>query len=241
MPRILDGIVYALVTARGGSKGVPRKNLLPLAGKPMLLWSIEAARTSPAVNRVLLSTEDEEIARIGRDGGAEVPFLRPRELAGDTSPHIDVVLHALHWLEENESALPEHLLLLQPTSPLRAARDLDAAVALARQLPPPPAVISVCEAPLHPYWAQTVLHDGTLQPLYPEHEDTRRQDLPPLYCLNGAIYLTRVAVLLRERTLTPRGARAYVMPPERSIDVDTPWDFRLADLIMRETHALPAD
>jgi CMP-N-acetylneuraminic acid synthetase len=241
MPRTLDGVVYALITARGGSKGLPGKNLRPLAGKPMLLWSVEAARGSPGVGRVLLSTEDEQIARVGREGGAEVPFLRPAELAQDHSPHIDVVLHALHWLADHEGALPEHLLLLQPTSPLRQARDIDAAIALARRPPPPPAVVSVCEAPLHPYWAQTILADGTLAALFPEHQDLRRQDLPPLYSLNGALYLTRTEAILRERNVMPAGTRAYVMPAERSVDVDTAWDFRLAEFLLGDTHGRDAD
>src|SRR5262249_27956184 len=128
-----------------------------------------------------------------------------------------------------------------PTSPLRQSRDIDAAIALARRPPPPPAVVSVCEAPLHPYWAQTVLDDGSLRPLFPEHQDLRRQELPPLYSLNGALYLTRTETILQERNLMPAGTRAYVMPGERSVDVDTAWDFRLAEFLLGDTHGRAAD
>jgi CMP-N,N'-diacetyllegionaminic acid synthase len=239
IPRILKGKVFALVTARGQSKELPGKNLRLLAGRPLLVWAIDAARQSEGVDRVLLSTEDREIARVGHDGGAEVPFLRPGELAGDTTTQISVILHVLEWLGEHEGALPEYLLLLQPTSPLRGPEDIDAAIAIARSHPPPSAVISVCAAPCHPYWAQEVLPGGTLKALYPEYEHLRRQDLPAIYIPNGAIYLNRVDSLLVDRTVTPVGSRAYIMPAERSIDIDTPWDFLVADLVMRAKHVQP--
>lgn len=134
--------VVGLVTARGGSQRLPRKNVLPLAGKPMIAWTIEAALQSEALTRVIVSTDDEEIARVSREYGAEVPFSRPTELAEADSDHVAVVEHALDWLAEHEGVQPDWVLLLQPTSPLRTAEDIDACVALARESAAP-AVVSV--------------------------------------------------------------------------------------------------
>lgn len=234
--------VYALVTARGGSKGVPRKNLRLLREKPLLVWTIDTALQSSAVDRILLSTEDEEIATIGLDAGAEVPFRRPAELAHDTSAHIDVVLHALGWLKDNEGSLPTYLLLLQPTSPFRTYQDIDAAIDLAGQPPGAPAVVAVCECVHHPYLAQRILPDGTLGD-FARHDlkDDRRQALPKAYVPNGAIYLNRVESLFNSRSFMPSGTRAYVMPPERSLDIDTPWDLYIAELMLKNPYGSVSD
>ena len=123
--------IVCIITARGGSKSIPRKNVLPLGGKPVIAWSIEAALQSPSVSRVIVSTDDEEIAEVSREWGAEVPFMRPAELAGDDTPHLAVMLHAIRWLESDQGTLPEFILLLQPTSPLRTSEDIEAAVRIA--------------------------------------------------------------------------------------------------------------
>ena len=204
-----DISVLAVVTARGGSKGVPGKNIRLLGGKPLIVWTIEAARASTRVNRVLLSTEDDEIARIGRDAGAEVPFKRPAELAGDESSHPGVVLHALQWVKDHDGFSPEYVLVLQPTSPFRTAQDIDAAIELAMQPPRPPAVVSVYDCAHHPYWARRVLQDGTLQDFMKvKLKDERRQALPKAYMLNGAIFLIQVESLVREQSFIPQGSRA---------------------------------
>lgn len=234
--------VYALVTARAGSKGVPSKNTRQLGGKPLLLWTIEAARSSVGVKRVLLSTEDEEIARLGRSAGVDVPFQRPSELASDTASHIDVVLHVLDWLQQNEGELPDYLLLLQPTSPFRTSQDIEAAIALAKEPRDPPAVVSVCECEQHPYWAKVILADGTMEEFVKNTlHDGVRQMLPKVYTLNGAIYLNRVDSFLRDKTFCPTGTLAYIMPRERSLDIDTPWDFHVADLLIRYPYYTNAD
>ena len=234
--------IYALVTARAGSKGVPSKNTRQLGGKPLLLWTIEAARSSLGVKRVLLSTEDNEIARIGRSAGAEVPFQRPPELASDAASHIDVVLHVLDWLQQKEGDLPDYLLLLQPTSPFRTSQDIEAAISLAKEPPHPLAVVSVCECDQHPYWAKRILPDGTMEDFVKSsHQDDRRQMLPKVYVLNGAIYLNRVDSFLRDKTFFPAGTLAYVMPRERSLDIDTPWDLHVAELLIRNPHHANAD
>lgn len=221
-----------MVTARGGSKGLPGKNVRSLAGKPLIVWSIEAALGSVGVSRVLVSTDDPEIAEIARVAGAEVPFLRPPELSRDESPHIDVVEHAIHWLEADVGSAPEYLLLLQPTSPLRTTGDIDASLEIARD-GGAPAVVGVTEPHPHPLKTYRVVADGSLVPFIESPiAYKRRQDLPVALAENGAIYLNRCDSLLALRTFVPPGARPYVMPPERSVDIDSPLDFALAELIL---------
>jgi CMP-N,N'-diacetyllegionaminic acid synthase len=229
----------ALVVARGGSKGIPRKNLCPLGGHPLIAHTVLAAKASRLVDRTLLSTDDPEIADVGEQYGADVPFLRPTELARDDSRMVDVALHALEWLETREGYSPDHVLLLQPTSPFRTAEDIDAAIRMAHE--GHPAVVSVCEARRHPCLAKRLDPDGSLHPFFEsDFQSRRRQELPPAYDLNGAIYLVRREVLCTELSWCPRGARPYVMPPERSIDIDSPWDLQVANLIASPSSGRPA-
>ena len=229
--------VVALITARGGSKGVPGKNLRPFCGKPLLAWTIEAAKFAPSLCRTIVSTDDPMIADIARQHGAEVPFLRPAALARDNSPHLEVVLHALDWLAA-AGTHPDYLLLLQPTSPLREALDIEAAIAM---LEPdrPRAIISVNEMQHHPYFSRAMEPDGTLKPLLPmpQLEYPRRQDLPPAYFVNGAIFLNRCDSLRHDRTFYPPGAKGYVMPCERSVQIDTLLDFHIADAVLTARRA----
>ena len=231
--------VFALIPARGGSKGIPRKNVKPLAGKPLIAWTIEAARAARSVARVIVSTEDGEIADVARQHGAEVPFMRPPELASDSAASVDVVLHAIDWLADHEHVQPDLVLLLQPTSPLRIAQDIDAAVDLQRARRAA-AIVSVCMAPHPPEWLRRLGPDGELLPWHAGPEPLRRQDAVLAYLVNGALYLVQTAVLREEKTLSPSRTLAYVMPPERSLDIDTPWDFHLADLVLKERHAAHA-
>ena len=226
--------VIALIPARGGSKGIPRKNLAPLAGKPLIAWTIEAALGSKNVRRVIVSTDDPEIAKVARQHGAEVPFLRPPDLAADEAGALGVALHALDWLGENAGEEPEYLLLLQPTSPLRMTADIDAAIDLARTRGAD-AVLGVCEAEPHPFLARRVDESGVLSDFIPLAEKpVRRQDFPEAYVLNGALYLNRSASLRASRTFQPPGALALVMPRERSLDIDTPLDLRLAEALLKK-------
>lgn len=221
-----------LVTARRGSKGLPGKNIRVVGGKPLIAWTLEAARNAALLDQVVVSTDDREIAETARRWGADVPFLRPAELARDESPHIDVVLHALAWLDEREEYRPDYVALLQPTSPLRTGEDIDGAVSLAREKNAD-AVVSVCETHDHPYLVRRLTADGRLEEFVPcPLAYARRQDLPPAYALNGAIYVNRRETLLASRTLCPAGALAYPMPVERSLQVDTVWDLRLAEYIL---------
>lgn len=218
----------ALVPARGGSKGIPRKNIKLLAGKPLIAWTIEAALASRLVDAVVVSTEDEEIADIARNFGAQVPFLRPAELARDDTPGIAPVLHALGQLPGFDSVM-----LLQPTSPLRTSEDIDECILLAEKLDAP-AVVSVNETDAHPYWMYRIGENQHLESLMATESIALRQQLPPVYVLNGALYHARVNWLMRNRTFMTAETIAFVMPPQRSLDIDSLLDWKLAELLVGE-------
>lgn len=214
--------VIALITARGGSKGLPRKNVLLAKGKPLVAWTVEAAISSKCVDRVVLSSDDDEIMAAAKSAGCEIPFRRPDHLASDIASSMDVVLHALEQLPGYE-----YVVLLQPTSPLRTAADIDAAFSLMHERAAP-SCVSVCEADLSPYWMYRVAGDNTLQRLIPEDEGImRRQDLPPIYVLNGAIYIARIDWLRANKSFIGEETVAYLMAKERSLDIDTKEDFEI--------------
>jgi CMP-N-acetylneuraminic acid synthetase len=226
--------ILCLVTARGGSKSIPQKNIASLAGKPLIAWTIETALQSAMLRRVIVSTDDEEIAEVARQWGAEVPFVRPLDLALDDSPHIPVVLHAIQWLESNEDVRFQYVLLLQPTSPLRSKDDIDKAIELALDKEAD-SVVSVCQALSHPYLTKRITGDGRLKDFGRRPQGyLRRQALPDAYMVNGAIYVVQSETLINRHTLYTENTYAYVMPPERSLDIDTHWDLYLADLILRD-------
>lgn len=232
MSRNPQGSVAALIPARGGSKGIPRKNVIEVAGKPLIAWTIEAALRSSVLDRVIVSTDDEEIARVAKKWGAEVPFYRPAELSRDDSPSIAAVNHALHWLEEKQNYRPDALMLLQPTSPLRTAKDIRNAVHLMFERKAN-AVVSVCETHQHPCWLKKIDQDGYLSNfLEGDAVPVRRQDLPAVYALNGSIFLTRRENLLHDETFHPARTCPYIMPEERSLDIDSPADLRLANFLL---------
>ncbi|UCD38376.1 MAG: acylneuraminate cytidylyltransferase family protein [Fidelibacterota bacterium] len=235
--------VLALIPARSGSKSVPDKNIVPVAGRPLLAWTILAAQSARQVQRLVVSTDSGKIADVARKWGAEVPFMRPKELAQDDTPGIDPVLHALQWLQEHETYEPDYLVLLQCTSPLRTGTDIDGAIQLALQHNAD-AVVSVTVPDQHPYMMKTVREDGGLESFLPHSDEyTRRQDMPVVYALNGALYLARPRFLIKSHSWYGENTFAYTMPPERSLDIDTPWHQYLADLILRNRnpHESPED
>src|SRR4051812_4431834 len=175
--------VLALIPARSGSKGLPGKNVRSFHGRPLLHWTIAAARESGIAERVIVSTDDATMAEIAQAGGAEIPFLRPPELARDETPMLDAVLDALTKLE-TEGWAADAVLLLQPTSPLRGASDIQAAAALLGEFD---AVVSVAPVKQHPRWLQRINESGALQPYETGPEAACRQELPPVFMLNGAI------------------------------------------------------
>ena len=216
--------VLALITARGGSKGLPGKNVRPLGGRPLVAWSVAAARASRHVDRVVVSSDDAAIQQAVREAGGEVPFTRPAELSDDTATSIDVVLHALEQLPDFDL-----LVLLQPTSPLRTAADIDDCLeACVRG--GAPAAVSVVEIDKSPHWMFTLGPGAHLRKLLDGPTPERRQDAPPIVALNGAVYVARIAWLQGSRTFLDPATVAHVMPRERSVDIDTPLDFALAEL-----------
>lgn len=220
--------VLALIPARGGSKGIPRKNIRLIAGKPLIAWTIEAARAAAGIDAVVVSTEDAEIAAVAREWGAEVPFMRPTALSADETPGIDPVLHAIDMLPGYDSVL-----LLQATSPMRGSSDIEGILALA-EASGAPSVVSVCEPEDHPGWMYRLDDAARLEPLLPVPAAVRRQDLPPVYALNGAMYFARTDWLIATRSFLADDTRGYPMPADRSVDIDTPLDWRVAEMLLRE-------
>ncbi|ANH68938.1 cytidylyltransferase domain-containing protein [Mitsuaria sp. 7] len=224
-PRLL-----ALVPARGGSKRLPRKNVLPLGGRPLIRWSIDAARDSGVCVDVLVSTDDEEIAQTARAAGAMVPWLRPAELATDTAGSAGVIAHALAWYEQTHGAV-DAVLLLQPTSPFRSAAAIRGAVNAYADQPGPTRhpVVSVSPAASHPAWT-FAWQDGELRPsLGWEPLALRSQDLTPAYALNGALYVIPAEDARTARPIVRPGVLPFVMTDAReSLDIDTADDWALA-------------
>lgn len=227
--------VLGVVPARGGSRAIPGKNLAPLGGRPLLAWTAEAALAS-SLTRVMLSTDDADIAAAGRALGLDVPFLRPAELATDDAASIDVVLHALDALE-GEDGPYDAVMLLQPTSPFRTVDDIDAAIALLGTSGAD-AVISVVDVGgHHPARMKWLEGDRLIDPPFVEEvENQPRQSLRPMVIRNGAIYLTRAAVL-RRRSFKGGDCRALVMPAARSVNIDVPLDLTVAEALLADRSA----
>lgn len=229
--------VLAVIPARGGSKGVHRKNLALLDGHPLIVFTIAAAfAAGDVISEVLVSTDDDEIAVVAREAGASVPFTRPAELASDTARSSDVIRHAVEFVEARDNQQVDWVLTLQPTAPLRGADDIVAAVELAASDPHCDSVISVVEVvDSHPVFIKKLV-DGYIEPFCVEEvEGIRRQDVdPPAYKRNGAIYLTRRSVL-ESGELRGRRQRAYVMPPERSVNIDAPLDLVVAETLLADS------
>ncbi len=217
--------ILAMIPARGGSKGVPGKNIRPLGGKPLIAWTIEAARRSGLIDRLVLSSDDAETIRIARAWGCEAPFVRPAELARDDTPGIAPAQHCVQ-------AIPgyDYLVILQPTSPFRTADDIDGAIrrcvgARAR------ALVSVSEAAQHPSWMFSLDPSDRLTPLLAGTPPARRQDLSGVFALNGAIYVARCDWLATAPTFIGPDTLAYVMDRKRALDIDTAFDFAVAEVL----------
>ncbi|QIA28188.1 acylneuraminate cytidylyltransferase family protein [Thermaerobacter sp. PB12/4term] len=225
--------VLAVIPARGGSKGLPRKNLRELLGKPLLGYSIEAALESRTITRTVVSTDSEEIAALAQQLGAEVPFLRPERLAADETPMIDVISHALEVLYpgfRNGPRVPDWVIVLQPTSPLRSHKHIDAAFSQLFEMDGD-SLASVCAAKESPFWMFRVDTSGFLRPIL-SRQVFRRQDLPPVFRLNGAIYITQPTLVAQRRLLGQRIV-PFFMAWEESVDIDNEEDLRLAEYMLK--------
>ena len=227
--------VVAAIFARGGSKGVPRKNLRLLGGKPLLAHAIDAARASTLIQRVIISTEDDEIAAVGRQYGAEVPFRRPAELAGDTSPEWLAWQHALDSLgQEVGGRTPDVMVSVPTTSPLRATEDIDACIRLLLETDAD-AVVTVKHAERSPYF-NIVAPDaaGLVKPVMALAVPvSRRQDAPPVYDLTTVAYAVRPAFIRGAHGLFEGRLRAILVPSDRALDIDTELDLEFAEFLMQ--------
>ena len=225
--------VLGVVTARGGSKGIPKKNLCLLAEIPLLQYTAEAARAASGLTRVILSTDDPEIAEAGRRLGFDVPFLRPVELARDDTPSIPVIQHAVRYLQRCADAY-DAVFVLQPTNPLRRPADIDGPIKLLQRTGAD-SVISVTDVGHHhPARMKIVNLDGrvTNPPFAEEYEGQPRQLLPKFYLRDGSVYLTRTDVLIEQNSLAGDHCQAWIVPRERACSIDTPWDLLLAEQIL---------
>ena len=229
--------VLGLIPARGGSKGLPRKNLRPAGGKPLIAWTIEAAKRSSCIDRLIVSSDDEEIRGVASSLGCEAPFVRPAELGIDEASSMDVVMHAL-------SQMPRHdyVVLLQPTSPLREARDIDGCMERC-EAEGAPACVSIVRTKAHPQWIYFLTDAGRLKPAVEDTERAhRRQELSPAFTPNGAVYVARCDWLRTHRSFLTEETLGYEMPAERSVDVDTGLDLFVASAILtaKANGTLPA-
>lgn len=227
---MIDGLrVLAIIPARGGSKGIPDKNIAPLGGMPLIGWTIRAARLSKHVDNMILSSDDNQIIEEARRLGCNAPFKRSPELATDTSASIDVVMDAL-----DRTPGYDIVVLLQPTSPLRTASDIDGCLR-AMLIIAAPAAVTVRPALDHPYLVFSREDQGRLthfaQP--PDGASLRRQDLPESWCLNGAVYAARCDWLRTSRSFLSPQTVSFPMAANRSIDIDTPADLRAAEVLLR--------
>jgi CMP-N-acetylneuraminic acid synthetase len=231
--------ILAIIPARGGSKSIPRKNIKDFLGKPLIAWAIEAALASRALDKVVVSTDDDEIAAVAKKFGAEIPFKRPAELATDTAPTMPVLRHAVQWLKDNENYNPDAVMLLEPISPTRQAVHIKEAIELFRNSGVD-SVVSVTPAPAqyNPHWLFQIGSDGQAELFTGEPVKDiipRRQLLPAVYAKNGALYLFRTDCLFRNPpSLFGDKVKLYIMGPEYNIDIDEPEDWPEAEARVRK-------
>ncbi len=222
--------IIALIPARGGSKGIKNKNIVSLLGKPLIVYTIDAAKESRYIDSVVVTTDSEEIAFVAKEAGASVPFLRPQELATDHAKTIDAVLHAIKWLEDNGNFF-DILVLLQPTQPLRQALDIDKAIELFENSSECP-LVSVCEVDDNPILMRTIGNDGKLNNLLRMGSTIRRQDMPVYYKVNGAIYINLFSEIDEETSFNDNRV-PFIMDKTRSIDIDDMDDLEMARIFLR--------
>ncbi len=223
--------ILAIIPARGGSKRLPHKNILKLKDKPLIAWSIESAKNSKYIDKLILSSDDKKIIDVAKKFGCEVPFVRPKELAQDETRSIDVVLHALKTLKESY----DYVILLQPTSPLRTTQDIDEAIELCFEKKAT-SIVGVCEMEHSPLWANTLDETMSMENFLDEqYNNSRSQDLPTFYRINGAFYMSKVESVLKNETFfVKENIFAFLMSQEHSVDIDTKLDFVVAEAVLND-------
>jgi CMP-N-acetylneuraminic acid synthetase len=228
--------VLALIPARGGSKSIPRKNIADFSGEPLIAYSIAAARCAPSISRVVVSTDDEEIASISRQYGAETPFMRPAEYSQDDTQDLPVFQHALSWLDEHENYHPDIVVQLRPTSPLRRVSHIEQALAHLLKRPEADAIRTVCVPFQNPYKMWRVGEDGFMQPLlqseFREPYNMPRQALPEVFWQTGYVDAAWSKTILEKGSMTGERILPLIISPEEWIDIDSPGDWRRAERLL---------
>ena len=222
--------ILGLITARGGSKGLPGKNIKLLGGKPLIAYSIEAAQKSKLITKLIVSTDDEQIAQVCRDFGAEVPFLRPAELALDSTPHLPVLQHAIKFMEDKEGVKYDYIVTFQPTSPFRTVEDIDQTIQALVDAKADSSVSLVEVASMyHPMKMKKLEGNKVLPYCMDEPEGTKRQDLPKVYRRSSSVYVNRRDLVMVDNKFYGDNIVGYVTPIERFIDIDTMDDWEEAE------------
>lgn len=226
--------ILFIIPARGGSKGLPGKNIKDLQGKPLIAYAIEAAQNSGISGDIIVSTDDEKIAETAKKFGAQVPFLRPEILSGDKASGMDVIFHAVDFAKQH-GTIYDFVIVLQPTSPLRTADDIKNAYNLLQEQKAK-AVVSVSVCDHHPLWTNTLPEDKFMGNfMKPEVKDKQRQQLPEYYQINGAIYMGYLDYISEKKVFIGDKTVAFIMPAERSVDIDTEKDLVLANYFLEKT------
>jgi len=230
---INDKSFLCLMLARGGSKGLPGKNLRQLHGRPLIDYTIDAVHKSKAFDRFILSTDSEEIADRARHLGVDTPFMRPAGLSGDDSSALDAIVHALKWVEAHDKKY-DYVQYIFPTAPLRDSNDIQAGIQLLLD-EEADMVISVCEDDHPKQWSNSLPPDGSLTDfIKKEYRNRNRQTLPKTYRINGAIYVAKWDVFYHKKDWFDQNTKAYFMPRERSVDIDTLLDFQMAEILLSD-------
>jgi len=225
--------ILALILARSGSKGLPGKNIRILSGKPLIAWTIDSAKKSKYIDEIIVSTDSKKIADVAKQYGAQIPFMRPARLATDKAKSIDVVLHVIRWLERNLQVY-DVIVLLQPTTPLRGREDIDGAIELLFSKKAK-GVASVMECSQSPIWASSLPKNGCMKNFVEsKYANKNRQELPVFYCLNGAVFVAYLDYIKEQKNFIGNKTFAYIMPRERSVDIDDEMDFIIAEALVKK-------
>lgn len=229
-----DKRILAIIPARGGSKGIPRKNIRLLGDKPLIAYSILPGRESKYIDRLIVSTDDQEIGEVARSFGVEVPFRRPADLASDTAKSLSVMQHAVRFCEEQEKNKYDFIVLLEPTGPLRIVSDIDGAIEKAVDTEADSVVGLMELEDANPVRVKKIINDHIECFCIPEPEGLRRQDQEKAYLRNGSIYVFKRNSLVENNTLWGKESRPYVMPRERSVNIDEEADFLVAEYFLKK-------
>jgi CMP-N-acetylneuraminic acid synthetase len=225
-----------IITARGGSKGIPKKNIKNMAGKPLIQYTFDAVKNSKLLTRCIVSSDDDEIINFSKSQSIEAPFKRPKELATDQAQSVDVLIHAVNFLFNQEDYVPDYIVTLQPTSPLRTGEDIDRAIDIIIKDRDADSLVSVIKVPhnFNPYSIMEI-SEKYLQPYIKEKMIMRRQDKPKFFARNGAaIYITCYDLLMNEKKIIGEKCKPYFMPKERSIDIDDYIDWNITELLIEK-------